>query len=215
MKRIIFGLLVVIGASAAEASWYVGFGSVDMTVDGDFDGRTMVSGGGSEEMLPDWDGARGSRVTLGLDALSGASELSWERADLGGVWGNESKTGRYNAYNWDMKRRWGSLLPERSRVSVEPVFLMGMSAMSVSVDEGSVGVDGEVRNARFSGFGYRIGGGLNVRPTKSLRIELLGTYRTVTLAQVHGIADGSIKDLELSGNGLSYSLEATYTFKRK
>lgn len=199
---------------SAQAGVYIGGGSSQVALDGDFDGDSMVEGGGSGEILPQWDPARGVKYIFGVDYGNQGMELTWTKSDLEGQWLEIPVAGEYSSYNWDMKHRFGSLLGDTAKVKVEPLFVMGMNLMEVSITDGSIGTSGEIRNAAYKGFGYRLGGGLSVQPIRSVRIDLIGTYRFINFSTVDGVVSGSVKEMEISGSGLSVSVEATYTFGR-
>ncbi|ANM31480.1 hypothetical protein ABI59_20775 [Acidobacteria bacterium Mor1] len=219
---LILGLTFFAGAFAADedpgkrtkpnapvTGWYVAAGLSSVDIGGDMNGRALVSGGGSAEILPSWSAAQGLQLALGYQVPYGDMELSHERADLDGQWEGIPTEGEFEAWNLDTRLRFAN------QYRVKPFLLLGLDFNTITVRNGST--DGfRLADAEFrSGLDFRLGGGAYLPVGNRFGVSMQGVYRFGDINRVEGIASGNLDD-ELDGAGFTYTAQLRIIFgKRK
>ena len=167
----------------------------------DFDGERFVTGGGSSEVMPDFDGT-GYRVSFGRQYRNLDWEGNVEIAEMDGPWMGFPMEGRRTALNFDFRKYWLN--------RVRPFVLFGLGLQHMKVDDGSTDLV-IVEDATFKGGGFRFGGGVQVplRPRWSLMFQTV--YRWEGYGDVSGVVSGEIES-RVSGRGLSSTAGMRFVF---
>lgn len=202
-------LLPGISKGENESRKYISVGPAIVSVSGDFDGVTFVSGGGSIEVLPELDTTTGMKYALGLKsesfgmAKSFGMAISYIRSDHDGQWGGLDYSSRYRSYNFDVQ------FYTREMSRVHPFGILGLNYHTITVEDGSF--DGfSFKDAKFRAGAFRFGVGADVRLHDRLVLSASSVYRWGTLTSVKGFASGTLENMD--SNGFTHALEAKFFF---
>ncbi|MCA8961929.1 MAG: hypothetical protein KDC38_15495 [Planctomycetes bacterium] len=171
----------------------------------DFDGETAVAGGGSAEILPEIDGGFGFGGAIGGRFVNTAVELNYQSTDHDADFLGIPIDARFEAWNLEVRQ----FFIRDSRV--QPLVLVGVGLHSLTIEDGSVGALGQIRDAKYRGLGASFGLGLAVHATRRLSFSLEGGYRFTSFTRVEGVVDGELED-SASGSGPFLGLRAGFTF---
>ncbi len=201
-------MLLVTSHAEAKNGFYMGLGAAYNTIQGDFDGASVLGGGTEEIILPDLDNA------VGIDVLAGfgigdawAIEFNFMSSGHDGTWQGRNGDVSYNSFSVNGKY---SFLPEGS---VQPYLLFGLSYNVLLIKNGATDLFfGQVADATLVGAGLNAGAGIDsyLSPNVSLNLGIMYRYVDYTEAEdVH--QSGTISD-GLDGSGFSLLLTTAYHF---
>ena len=186
----------------AVVTFSIGIPNVE--IGSDMDGASSVGGGGSAEILPQQENARGLKIGIGSYVDGVAFEGAIVKTDHDGQWLGIPTTSEYQSINLDYK------VEVFGEDKFHGVLLLGVGFTSVKVINGSTnGID--VQDAKFKGLDFRVGLGLNYRLTDNLLLEINAVKRNGSYNTVDGIVSGSISD-DVSGDGVTTLIELKYLF---
>ena len=112
----------------------------------------------------------------------------------------------FESYNMDGKL----FIIKQYKSRIRPLLALGFALTSLTVEEGST--DGfSTDDARFKGWDFRFGGGIEISLHEHIAIDLLEMYRWGNYGEVDGIVSGRIDD-DIDGNGFTGSVELKYLF---
>jgi len=182
------------------------FGVPNVEIGGDMDGETLVSGGGSAEILPNQDDGSGTKFGIGAFSDEGSLEFTWVQTDHDGDFVGIPTESEFESFNFDAK------FAVAGENKLKALAIVGIGIMSVKVEDGST--DGfRLKDAKFKGFDFRFGAGARYRMSKNLAFEANAIYRYGSYDRVDGIVSGDISDT-LDGDGLTTSFELVYIFAK-
>lgn len=201
-------MFLVTSRAEAKSGFYMGLGAAYNTIQGDFDGVSVLGGGTEEIILPDPDNA------VGIDVLAGygisdawAIELNFMSSGHSGTWAGRNGDVSYNSFSINGKY---SFLPEGS---VQPYLLFGFSYNALLIKDGAIDIFfGQVADATLSGSGFNAGVGIDnyLSPKVSLTLGIM--YRYVDYTEAEGVHRSGTIDDGINGSGFSLLLATAYHF---
>ena len=177
------------------------------TFDGEFfDGLTGYKDVDGPELvfLPKLDKQPLIRGLLGFRGRNASLELSYERSQHDGTFGDETMNATFQAVNVDGRYFFAS----GSRI--QPHVLAGGSFPWLRVKDGSI-LEADLGDARFRGYGVNTEAGVTVYPHRQFGIGVGYSYRVIWFDRATGV-DGKVKELRPRFRETSGNLALTGTF---
>jgi hypothetical protein len=190
----------------AKNGFYMGVTTPYNTINGDFDGETILVASDEIVLVPEIENNYGWGILIGGRDKNGAVELSYLRSTHDASFLGAEGEAVYNMINLDLK---GYFLADKP---VQPYLLMGLCIPWLVVEDASATAY-EVGDVTFKGIGLNLGAGLAYYFHPRVSINGGVTYRWITYTSAEGVSgkNRSIED-ELSGNGLSFNVGMAFTF---
>ncbi len=181
-------------AGISRAFYFVGGGHAKQ-FGGDFDGESAIAGGGSAEIMPDIDTETGWLLGFGWQGSRAGIELTYELTKSDGVWAGVEFPIDYRSYAVDVQ----IFLNRKPWVALRPLLTLGLAANRMKVIDGSTDLV-NLRDAKFIGGEFRVGGGFQIRPVRLFALTVQAMYRLGWYTRVEGIVDGDLEDA-VNSNG--------------
>ena len=196
----------------ADDGWYVGVGYAVVSLDGDFDGESVItaagtvdSAGDSTEIVPEFDPTGGFALLGGLEQGRLACEFGIAQVDLDGTWLDVDGTGEFTTYTVDVKYIF------RDAKRFRPMIIGGLGVRRLDVIDGSFN-DTEVQDAKFrGGVDWRLGVGAYISFGRGFGVDLQAIYRFSDFSEVDGIVEGDLTE-DLDADGVTVLAAFKYSF---
>jgi len=210
-----FVLMFVVGITSsvlaegnfeAKNGFYVGLALHHNSIDGDFDGDTILVTSEDVSLVPEIDSAVGLGFLVGGRFDQVAMEISYIKSDHDAHFLGAEGDAEFRLVSFDGK--WFFMTDRR----VQPYLQGGFTLDWIEVEDASATFNLVVDNAEFFGVGLNAGGGVAFYLNPRVALTAGITYRLITYLTVEGAAgDASLED-NLSGSGLNFNTGLTFTF---
>jgi opacity protein-like surface antigen len=200
-------------AFQAKQGIYIGAALVGASLNGDFDGDSVLVSPDFAVLLPEADPGLGGQFSVGYRFEANAIELAVMFSSLDGVFHFPAPIGDASgdldlltvAFDWKHYFRTDERL--------QPFFLLGLNFEQVTVVDGGLSSGGAVGDGTLDGIGADLGGGASYYFTPQLSLNLQGVYRLDWMITAEGPdGDSETIDSDLSGSGWTLGLGVSFTF---
>lgn len=211
----IFLLSAAVPASAVQRrtkiydrGFYLGFYVPFNSVGGDFDDDSYLSYSALNRRIyiPDIDAGMGFGFGGGIKFSQAALEVNYLRTTHDATVADYPRDATLNMVNIDLKYHF---IP---RSSTQPYAQIGLCIPWMNVDNAATSATGDiVADARYSGYGLNIGGGVTMHLNDQIAFTGGAVYRWIGYNHFEGIYGDEIDwDSSLDGSGLSFQLGVVF-----
>lgn len=208
---IICFLLGSISTAAAKQGFYIGIGVPYSTIDGDFDGSSVVHSGPDGnwiDYLPEMDGAFGINVQGGF-GISEHWAVEFNIIRSGHDWKWQAESDKADYYTFSMSGKYNFSVSQTKQTYI----LLGISHNELEINNGSTDLGtGQVDDGRLSGPGINIGAGIDQYLGRHICVTLGLMYRFINYNSVHGAGSGFLRAATIKGSGFTFLLGTAYHF---
>lgn len=193
----------------AKSGFYIGVTAPRNSVEGSFDGESVLTGGGEIIFVPKVVSNFGVGALIGGRAGKSALELSYQRSRHNVTF--MEATGKADYHVLGLEARYYLV----SKEAVQPFVLIGGVLDWLVVREGSATED-KLGDATFEGGGFSFGGGLAIYVHPRISISGEGSYRLIGYGGEHAVK-GVLNEWtaisgDFSGGGVNAALGLRFTF---
>jgi opacity protein-like surface antigen len=189
----------------AKNGFYIGVGAAYNSLEGDFDGETILIGCCDIILVPKVDNGAGYKIVLGGRMSSSAAEISYIQSDHDVTFLGAKGEAELKMFNFD----WKPFFLSSQRL--QPFILLGVNFTEFILKDGSS--DGfSVGDAKFNGIGLNLGGGIAYYFTSRIALNAGLTYRWISFGSAEGVGPNESLADSLISNGVNLDTGLTFTF---
>lgn len=188
-----------------KSGFYIGVGAAYNSLEGDFDGETVLIGCCDIILVPKVDNGTGYKVVLGGRTSRSAGEISYIQSDHDVTFLGAKGEAELKMLNFDWKPFF------QSSQRIQPFILLGLNFTEFTLKDGSS--DGfSVGDAKFNGIGLNLGGGIAYYFTSRIALSVGLTYRWISFDSAEGVGPNESLADSLISSGFNVDTGMTFTF---
>jgi hypothetical protein len=205
-------------AKKAE-NYYIGVAIPYQTIQGDFNGTSLLGAGVEDFSIPSIDAALGvglvgsfSRVRQNTFGYGTEVSYQWTRHDTRWLVWPEKAT--FQTLNFDLKLIYGA-------APYEPYIVTGLAILWLDIGQEGLGVPESqqsidfLSDARYYGFGMNIGLGVNISLHRNIVLTTRTAFRWTGFHRVRGVGQKYRISETINGNGMNLTAGLLFNILRR